>query len=513
MVAYTTTPLKSISYTPVTAKQQGYTPGVAKTTTYTPTVRQIDGDKETVAGQLKGLLYSPLADLARTGAAQTAASRGLLNSSMAAGAGESAAIGASLPIAQADAATFNKQGLSNQQFQNDAGQFNASEGNKLGMFNADSANRAGEFKARTYNESELFNAGEANKAGQFGASEANRASTFNADASNKSASDQFALDADLSKMGTANQYQSGRDTFAAQTELARLNEERRLQAERDEFMLNADLTKLNAESQARSNLQADTLASERASKGIEQANLAFSQYIKGVSDINSSDMSPSAKETAVGNLWNEYTKNSQIGVALSNATIKNGQVVWADEGYQSDSGLINSPPASPATSPNPTGGNAPTPAPSSGSPNTTGGNAPKPSNGSPNTTGGNAPKPAPPASSDYFAYSTVGQMPEYMQTVYTQTYGNINPPDVKAVKDIVDEARKIYPNGGGGSSNSFDKSLTKFNAGGSSDFDRYLTQQLRGAGISINTGKSLYQAAYGKEPPKSSNGKAWYNGD
>ena len=58
-----------------------------------------------VSGRLKGLLSedSPYIDRARTSARQAANRRGLMNSSIAAGAGEAAAIDAALPIAQADA--------------------------------------------------------------------------------------------------------------------------------------------------------------------------------------------------------------------------------------------------------------------------------------------------------------------------------------------------------------------------------------------------------------------------
>jgi hypothetical protein len=82
----------------------------------------------TVSGQMTGLLEqgSKYTNLAKQGAMETAASRGLLNSSMAAGAGERAAIQSALPIAQQDASTYNQQDLANQTFQN---QF-ASETNK-----------------------------------------------------------------------------------------------------------------------------------------------------------------------------------------------------------------------------------------------------------------------------------------------------------------------------------------------------------------------------------------------
>lgn len=64
---------------------------------------------------MRGLLAenSPYLQVARTGALQTAASRGLLNSSIAAGAGEEAAIKQALPIAQQDAQTYADIGKQN----------------------------------------------------------------------------------------------------------------------------------------------------------------------------------------------------------------------------------------------------------------------------------------------------------------------------------------------------------------------------------------------------------------
>lgn len=69
----------------------------------------IDQDKQTVAGQLGGLLRkdSPYMRQARTAGQQYANKRGLLNSSIGAQASEGAAISAALPVAQADAATEN----------------------------------------------------------------------------------------------------------------------------------------------------------------------------------------------------------------------------------------------------------------------------------------------------------------------------------------------------------------------------------------------------------------------
>lgn len=106
-----------MSSTPKTAQ--------AAATTWQP------GEDATVQGQLTKVLDAggPLQDRAATKAAQTMNSRGLLNSSMAVTAGQSALYDAAMPIAQQDAATFGA-----------AGQFNANAATDVSKFNAGAVN-------------------------------------------------------------------------------------------------------------------------------------------------------------------------------------------------------------------------------------------------------------------------------------------------------------------------------------------------------------------------------------
>ena len=78
------------------------------------TTAGIDESKATVSGQMTGLLNqnSPYMQAATAGAMRTANQRGLLNSSIAAGEGQKAAIESSMPIAQQDAGFY--QGLHTQ---------------------------------------------------------------------------------------------------------------------------------------------------------------------------------------------------------------------------------------------------------------------------------------------------------------------------------------------------------------------------------------------------------------
>jgi len=73
--------------------------------------------EETVSGTMKGLLSSGSSYLeaAKTRGTQYAAQRGLLNTSMAAGASEAEAIKSALPIAQQDAGYMQNRGLATQQ--------------------------------------------------------------------------------------------------------------------------------------------------------------------------------------------------------------------------------------------------------------------------------------------------------------------------------------------------------------------------------------------------------------
>jgi hypothetical protein len=82
-------------------------------------VRDVQGD-ELVAQQMAGLLAhdSPYLQQARLGAIQGANARGALNSSIAGGAAEAAAIQAAMPIAQSDAEAYRNAAAQNQQYLN-----------------------------------------------------------------------------------------------------------------------------------------------------------------------------------------------------------------------------------------------------------------------------------------------------------------------------------------------------------------------------------------------------------
>lgn len=110
------------------------TDDLAKKYTVAPDLNTFDEAKST-AGRVASITSSgsPLMDLARTRATQTANARGLRNSSLAAGAGERAVIETATPIAAQDASLYQQAQLANQQAKNQASQFNANLGANLGI--------------------------------------------------------------------------------------------------------------------------------------------------------------------------------------------------------------------------------------------------------------------------------------------------------------------------------------------------------------------------------------------
>lgn len=95
--------------------------------------RAVDEETETVKSQLASILAqdSPLMQRARTIAAQNMNQRGLVNSSMAQGAGVAAMIDRATPIAQQDAETYSNRAIANMREVNAANQFNVGQNNTL----------------------------------------------------------------------------------------------------------------------------------------------------------------------------------------------------------------------------------------------------------------------------------------------------------------------------------------------------------------------------------------------
>lgn len=137
-------------------------PNVVKTVTgvgYDPALRNVDPN-QTVSGQLNKVLASdsPLMTQARQQTVEQANARGLQNSSMAAGAGESAAIGAALPIATADANVYGQTAQQNVEAKNTASQFGAGAKNRAGEVSAAAVNTAQTIKQQQVAQTGLIEA-------------------------------------------------------------------------------------------------------------------------------------------------------------------------------------------------------------------------------------------------------------------------------------------------------------------------------------------------------------------
>lgn len=113
----------------------------------------VDAPTQTVQGQLASILASgnPLLVQAQTRAKQAANERGLLNSSMAVSAGESALYDAAMPIASQDASTYAQAGLRGAEFKQEAN-----------LANQQATNRMTEFNTAEQGTNQRFNAGEQN---------------------------------------------------------------------------------------------------------------------------------------------------------------------------------------------------------------------------------------------------------------------------------------------------------------------------------------------------------------
>lgn len=100
---------------------------------YTPQTREVNRATDTAAGQVESLLAqdNPLLQRARTIAMQNMNQRGLVNSSMAQGAGTAAMIDRITPIAQQDAQIYSQRAADNMDAVNSANQFNVNQNNQL----------------------------------------------------------------------------------------------------------------------------------------------------------------------------------------------------------------------------------------------------------------------------------------------------------------------------------------------------------------------------------------------
>lgn len=138
--------------------------------------------KSTVGGQIADITTSgsPLMQQAEAAGLRQANKRGLLNSSMAVQAGQSALYSAALPIAQQDANTNAQAGQFNAGAANERDAQNANLGTQVNLANAGASNQAAQFTAGAQNQASQLNAQNATDTSKFNAAQGLDASKANA---------------------------------------------------------------------------------------------------------------------------------------------------------------------------------------------------------------------------------------------------------------------------------------------------------------------------------------------
>jgi hypothetical protein len=190
---------------------------------------KMDPATHTVQGQLAGILASgsPLLVQAQTRAAQDANARGLLNSSMAVGAGESALYGAATPIATSDAGFYNTASLANADRAQSNEQANVAARNRANEFNTAESNTTSRFNAgegNTLERTKLTEAGQTQRQGMGDAAALQRTQLSEAGATGRSAASDAAAFA-RTQLTEAGQTTRSAAEQAAAMERTRLSEE------------------------------------------------------------------------------------------------------------------------------------------------------------------------------------------------------------------------------------------------------------------------------------------------
>jgi len=171
--------------------------GTATTTNATATgfqgaQTQVNQPTDTVQGQITGIIdaNSPLMQQAARRANEAANAKGLLNSSIAVGAGQEAVMDRALPIATQDANTYTNTRLANQNSTNAGLQFSAAAQNQASQTNATLGTDTSQKNAAAANNLQLTNMDQAFKT-----------AIANTDAQNKVVLQQLG---DQTKVGLAN---------------------------------------------------------------------------------------------------------------------------------------------------------------------------------------------------------------------------------------------------------------------------------------------------------------------
>jgi len=147
----------------------------------------------TVQGRVASILdaNSPLMQRARARANQASNARGLGNSSMAVGAAQNAVINTAMPIANADANSYNQFAMNNQRANNSMLQFNAGNQQQVNLNNTAAQNNMNSRNATADQQAKQFGAQQSNAMSSTQAQLDSRTNMFNAQQQNKVIFDQL----------------------------------------------------------------------------------------------------------------------------------------------------------------------------------------------------------------------------------------------------------------------------------------------------------------------------------
>jgi hypothetical protein len=297
----TTAPASNIS--------SGPSPAANTTAMYAPTTRDIDQQTGTVQGQVNSILAtdSPLMQRARTLATQQMAGRGLVNSSMNAGAGVAAMTDKAMAMGAQDANAYNQAASENVAAKNVSGQFNAGALNTASL-------QTGQQKF-TAEQTALDRSQQTNlQVGQqkFTAEQNKAQQDFTAAQTNLDRAQQVAL-ADKSNAAQLNLQKAQQDFTSAQTVLDRA-QQTKLQDDQQEAVAKQQVL----DNQAKLDQLGLQIDANKATIPSTFASSITNTAMTGVNAIMADGaMNAAAKQTAISNL----------------VTYANSQISWAEKFY------------------------------------------------------------------------------------------------------------------------------------------------------------------------------------
>lgn len=323
----------------------------AQASTWTPTA------DATVSGQFNKITAqgSPLMDMAETQAKQGMASRGLLNSTMAITAGQQAAYGAALPMAQQDANTFARSQSENASALTSTSQFNAGQQNQA----TSQQNQAG---TQGFLNQQQIDAQRAAQQAQFAQQDKVQAADIAATNQRQQAdiaaqaqrqADQIKATAEQqNRQLTAQEQAQIRELEAAAArqeagfaqEKAMQDAVQKFTTTRDAALFQQDLQKINAETDAAIRLFDAQNGTKLYDSYREASQQTYDAYISAVQQIQTSDMDANVKQAQIANLQQMFVTRQDF---LN--TMYTEMPQWAEEWSTFDLSFTPAPAPAPNT--------------------------------------------------------------------------------------------------------------------------------------------------------------------